>query len=405
MRSIKKYLLSILTLLALPAPLAAEEPLPATHPIYAVPRVLENRVESIGVARRLYSGGPPKLLAWKIALDREKFMLGEPVTGLLTVTNPPENEREQRSFRYELSPPANGSIVSTLGIWNSRQQANGSWPELAEIFEPNHGCERARAGFQGQPLVLRPGESRTFPLLLNTMCNNWGHWYAGPGFTEPGRYRVYLRHHNFDARFPFELRHQEQDDRARREQDASDRVELLSPQEATILGPYDVEVVAPPPAIREPLQAVLQQWMSEYRSTDNWSDDYAEPFNHLRKHSSLGDPSLSGVRRSTEFSRLRFLYTDYVQGETNNERRERKQTVANSTDKLLKAELPIAMHEAVLLLHCLALHEAGQTQRALDKALAAIQKSEVVLPDLQVFVAEREYEAKQKKKGTIKPGS
>jgi hypothetical protein len=364
-----------------------EEESPAAHPIYAGPKVLEQHV--LWEVGRIVRFARPRPLVWKVTLDRERYLLGEPITGQIAVMNPPENEHERVEYHYKFSPPSNGSIVSTLAVWPSHQAADARWMPLKQTLEPNHGEYRPRAGFQGQPIVLRPGESRQFPLLLNTMRNNWNHWYSGPGFTEVGHYRVFLRYHNFESIFPFAHRHERAGrDEALEARDNDQREEQLEPEGIFLFGPIDVEVVAPPAAVRESLREMLAVWSSKYPSSDHGNGGTPKELTRLRALPALQDPELASLRQAAKLSSLWFTYADFKERETDGTRRARIQQVANGAETLLQESLSECLHEAVLLLYCVALNKLGQAQPARELALAAIEKSELVLPDLQVFVAD-----------------
>lgn len=371
---------------------AQADPLSENHPIFEKPKVLQ-RIGSVGYAERAYQGGPPALLEWRVALDKVKYVVGEPISGVLTVTNPESNNRDTTAIHYRLSPPYNGLYVSTLSIWRSRQLEGDEWSPLEQSVEPNRGAYHPRVGMQGKPVLLRAGESLKFPLLLNTAVDHTGKWTSGVGFDEPGRYRVTVRYHNLEPIRPFAPRHGGpaggQGKRQREARPDSAKKESIleagqyADKAAMLIGPVEVEIVAAPEELHEPLAA--------------FTKGVGRPsLERLRVHPSLKEPELAALRQAVELAWLRTPPRDFYT-QSNAERHPWRREVADSADALSKEVEPGGIREAVVLTHCLVLKELGEEEKALGRAKKEIEKSELELPDVQVFMEELRHEQPQRK--------
>jgi hypothetical protein len=170
------------------------------------------------------------------------------------------------TLSLRLSPPYVGNHVATVGVWRGRWDPfiERHWAELREVVSINklhrrfeYGSGQPKGRFPGVPVVLKPGETYEADVPLNVaqqICHpeHFGRlwWFAGVGFTEPGRYRVYLQYANLEAVRPFGGSDDDLQQQAQKmvRLDAGEPADL--PFQAIVSNPVEFEVL--PPKSREP---------------------------------------------------------------------------------------------------------------------------------------------------------
>jgi hypothetical protein len=249
-QSIPNWVASALVVLL---PVRAADPLPKTHPIYQMPDLTPLGQQPVNKVQHVVLPiTPPR---WAFTVDKKKFLLGETITGRLTL----ENTDKKAALR--LSPPYRGFQVATIGVWVSRWQADGKWSTLTPVAPVNRG-RFSRFGakqFQGEPVILKPGGRWEAAmavggeaLLLDRGALREAElapfWIGGFGFREPGQYRFYLQYVNLEEYRPFGVERRTAAHRPAYVKEGPDNREERDiprdvPPEPVVLGPYDIEVL------------------------------------------------------------------------------------------------------------------------------------------------------------------
>ncbi len=292
-----------LALLLLPFLLHAGDPLPKKHPIYRTPDLSGGRPDN--EVKPVYPPiTPPR---WTFALDKKQVLLGETITGRLTV----ENVAKETALR--LSPPYRGFHVATVAVWVSRRQQVGTWSALAPVFEVNRGFPRFGPWqFQGKPIVLKPGarwESRLSASGAARLLNRGTRkridpaplWVGGIGFSQPGSYRFYLQYVNLEEIMPFARRREtafgaEKPREPRRRFTPGLRD---VPSNPVVLGPFDVEVLPLPGEGALDVADLFAEWARSATGAGKRAlPSPLDPLPRLFESDTLRSPAVAPVRAS-----------------------------------------------------------------------------------------------------------
>ncbi len=217
---------------------ARADDLPKNHPIHDVSEVFtRDAPDEVSIA----SVG--SLLRWSFTLTKVEVEAGEPLCGILEVTNTSDR------FVVELSPPYAGALVTTVGVWCARLdgQPAGRADGLREVVRNRKGFERTRGLFPGRPLRLAPGARHRVELPINVYQEGPADgsrlesyaWLPAAGFARPGRYRVFLRYLDLECEVAYAATFPgpELELAARRDDDP-----LELPRAPVVLGPFEVTV-------------------------------------------------------------------------------------------------------------------------------------------------------------------
>ncbi|WP_319584545.1 hypothetical protein [uncultured Pseudodesulfovibrio sp.] len=373
-----------LVVLVLPSVALTAEPLPEDHPIHQVP-------EWFG---RYWKGRlavtAQELTKWEFRLEKPRYVLGETIVGELTV----RNTNTQDDHGIMMSPPGNGLHVSTLGLWVSRWEetdGGGRWGPLTMIYDVNkcHSLQRTRPHlFHGRAVKIPPGGEVVFRIPVNAVHTFWRGpmelpvlgWRSGIGFGKPGKYRFYLRYISLE-RVRRELY---ETGRSRRRLFDKKENALLYRTISTVLGPYEVEVVAPPKEVQSRLEALYAKWNDDtahqnrchgLRGAGIDPDAAKELIDDLSR---MGD-ACQGIRRSLRLSLIEYEYSraSCAKGEA---RRYGLNRVDAEIVAFLRDVEAGPERDAAQLARCHVLRGLGYNERALKLA------EELKTPDAQAFV-------------------
>ncbi len=247
---------------------AQGDAIPPDHPINKAPNIFRSAKAGPEVTRH-------HAIEWSFRLSKEKFELGEPIWGTLTVKN-----QSQEDVSVTLSPPMNGAKVSTISVWyipikegigkSLPDDEKTTWTELTKV---NKGVyENRNLQYQGKPIVLAPGKSYSTPILLNVAQPIGVHkaglvqWFSGIGFEHPGKYKVYLKYLNLEKIMPFEYR---SSDKGRKIPAVKAGAALVLPYQPVVMGSIEVEVTGSNNEARAEWLIHLKHWNGLYRQADD----------------------------------------------------------------------------------------------------------------------------------------
>jgi hypothetical protein len=268
-------------LLLLPGPLQAVAPPVQTHPIYQTPDLTyPNHVRIRKLTEEVIN---PRIdeprWSFRFVPDRKRYLVGEPITGRLTV----ENASKEWSIRF--SPPYRGYHVSTVAVWASQRNDDGSWGALTRVLRLNNNrADRAHTQFQGEPVVVPPGGHWSAHFAVNGMA--WDEYYrydpqcrpaplwVSAGFARPGTYRISLQYANLERIMSFARRGKEEvkADEKTNERDGN-RIMDLSDR-PVVLGPYQVEIEPLEGKGSAELRSLIASWtrvFEEFESDQRFS--------------------------------------------------------------------------------------------------------------------------------------
>ena len=289
---------------------------------------------------------------------------------------------------YRLSPPYVGNLVASVGVWRARPDpfAGLEWGALREIVSLNKTyrryefqLQRSLRSYEGVPTLLKPGESieAVIPLNVAQQVNSptefgdlW--WFGGVGFTEPGRYRVYIQYANLDDVLPANGNLV-----ARTQRRMGEPVDV--PFQAIIAGPIDLTVVPPPTKDVDKLVRLIREWevtalvKSDAVTTPN-PEDVESVLADL-------DPAEQGIRDSLLLTRLRGRFSLLKPDAP--DRGQRLQAILDECDtsyrRLLAAGDPLAGPYG--LTECYVLRALGREDDVTNLA------KQIGTPDAAAFVA------------------
>jgi hypothetical protein len=277
------------------------------HPIYSVPRLTlpEKKRPDVDL-NSPYRG---KLPVWAFTLDKTRFLLGEAITGKITI----ENMNKEESIHF--SPPYRGFLVATVGIWVARRDEKTGWGKVEPLFQINRGWPSSTAELQGEPVNLAPGAKWQASFPVNGLMflaeaaakpdSVVPRWFSGVGFTVPGKYRVYLQYVNLERSIPFERRWTSflEDPPAQKPlKQIPGSVALdLGP---FVLGPYEVEVVALDGAETDELTERFQEWTKLFQREGKRFNVVPHGLPDLLKLKALQSEPLLSVRDSLSLTQF-----------------------------------------------------------------------------------------------------
>jgi len=397
--------------------------LPNEHPIYKVPKPVTREEVIVAVQKVLHRGfGSPdhaRDLRWSIKLPKQRYYLAEVIWARLRVEN------TGPYFAYKLNPPYHGAYVSTIGVWVSRFQEGGhgqdaKWSELRETYWVNRGHYEGGRRYGGIALVLQPGECYEAWIPINVAQREisgflvpggryWrSSWNPGVGFSQPGKYRFYVRYINLvemrcaEATAEANVRNRDLPGRASRSSipNAADL-----PRAPIVLGPYEVDILPLPSSPHDIID--LAQGIGNV--VRNWEQMCAEPVWDVFTNADRGIPYLPvlirgrlgereyGIRWPLEFAILRQARAPidsclgFAGGARPSPEAARSKTLWNLEAILSWLPEHDPLREHVELQRCVALYWLGEKGQALSLA------ERLKTPDAQMFIHDvRESEARAK---------
>ena len=371
-------------------------------------------------------------LEWSLKLKKHKCYVGEVVWASITVKNTTEH------YAYYLALPYHGNCVSTISVWVSKQLSDKKskqeqWSELKQLIWEDKGRHFPRTHtylggyYQGHRFLLRPQQeySSWSPVnvaLQQSFSKRTSFWWPGIGFSEPGKYRFYIRYIDTGALVgggrPSNAAEFDQsgDEKLRRLPSKSDIkpgviIDNRSlPAKPVILGPVDVEIVPLPETTAELTESVakLQKYLAvvERRNNKPVLDEITNSLKGVPEtleavRGPLGNPEYN-LRWPLEFMVLRQGFMPDFRIPFNPKAQEKRQTNSddpaynrylNNLDALrshLKADDPLREH--IDYSRCRVLLSMERTAEAV--ALA----KKLNTPDALVFLDDIKYGTRKKNK-------
>lgn len=370
---------SSLFIIALATSLVSAEdvsPIPTNHPIYQPPFPLYPISDGWHYER---------VPVWKFELSQKQFLLGEPISGRIIVENP------DREMSYSLSPPFHGCLVSTISIWEDVNTGATSQAtvKLREVYRINHGYRipghsLASEQYQGKPIALKPSQKYETYVWLNVYqpplqndCQ--GGWYAGIGFSKPGRYKFYVKYMSVETQIPFAARKAKEDYRPPVHELGDP---IPAPRRPIVLGPFEVEILPLPSEVNQPLSEMLSEWEKNDRRPGDRGVGYeTEGITKLLKNiTPLGD-KVQNVADSLRLTQIRASLGEQLGLEKKNPTVLAK--LLGDTQTICARLNPSPIKDAYLFTECLILEAQGKLADALRVA-ATIDNA-----DAKAFIADR----------------
>ncbi len=371
------------------------------HPIYQVPKgfgnlLVQSEPFSIRDIRRngkLIQRGCDRDIKWSFLPTKKQYLLGETITGKLTV------EHTGPVISYKFSPPYHGAEVSTLSLWCSRWQQEGdkkgNWGPLKEIYQVNDGYYRSsKHKHSGKPIILGPGDRYETSVAINVLqtrsrLRGTG-WYSGIGPFAPGKYRIYLRYINLNRIMDFPLRNNDILSSMKEEKRKNAFKISRSP---LVMGPFNVEILPLNIPEEQEIINLLARWNGvvpvqyhfEQSGRDNFEySDQLTMFDEIspdaiRVASKLKYRKCISVRQAFMLTDIRYrLYKNHKA--KSSQKMKTLQELDRVVQKVLKEKLPRAVADAWKYTRCQILLEQNRKEEALQLA------KETATPDMIVFI-------------------
>jgi hypothetical protein len=307
------YILVLLGMVCALFSAQAQQEIEASHPIHT-------RQVFFSMRRGTMVHAPmDQILKWSFEPDKARYLLGEPVTGVLSVSN------VTRSLSVEMSPPYNGQYVSTVGVWTKMHRPSvtdfprlDQWRELRESIRINKGNYHHRTmQFQGKPIILAPGDQFTTKIALNVVQpeafispkGGDQEWYSGIGFEKPGHYTVFFRYINLEAVMPYS--HRGQNSSTLEHARSLDNIVLLS-DKPHVMGPYEIEIAKLGQDNTQLFSEKFSKWQakSDFRASTVVPTD--EDISKMLSSIAKDDTDLETVSTALTLSQIRIRFSNLL---------------------------------------------------------------------------------------------